>query len=267
MGMGLLLDLYQENWRWIFSAAAMLGLLSTTLLTSSRLCFKPLIPPPLVEKGPHPSFTEGLRKPWKQVWELIKHHKSFTIYQIGFMLGGAGLMIMQPALPQFFVDNLHLSFTAMGAAISLCKGIGVALTSTAWTRLYRSLTIYQLSSLVTFFASLFPCILISTSFHISLLYIAYILYGVMQAGSELSWHMSSLAFAQEKDTSTFSITNVLTVGIRGCCVPALGSLLLPILRPWGVLCLGSLLCLSASLFFLLKSRYAPSSRLSSPSTG
>jgi len=163
-------------------------------------------------------------------------------------------MIMQPALPQFFIDKLHLTFTEMGLAIALCKGMGVALTSSFWTRLFRKFNIFQLSALVTFFATLFPFFLLATSFHLFLFYLAYVFYGIMQAGSELSWHMSGLVFAQEKDSSIFSITNVLTVGMRGCFVPALGTLFLPFIHPLGVILLGAFLCLVASGYFLYNSR-------------
>jgi hypothetical protein len=264
VGAGLLLDHYQEMWKWLFSLTAGLGILSTFLLVSLSSQVPPQVAPPRI---PHSQFNfnassagvkirEQLFKPWKQVWQLVCLHKDFTIFQIGFMLGGAGLMIMQPALPQFFIETLQLSFVEMGLAISLCKGVGVALTSPLWTRLFRKLTIFQLSALVTFFATLFPFLLLATSLHITLLYLAYAFYGIMQAGSELSWHMSGLVFAQEKDSSTFSITNVLTVGIRGCAIPAIGSLLLPFIHPLGVILLGALLCLFASIYFLKCSLYS-----------
>ena len=249
VGMGILLDLYPDSWRWLFSITAGLGILSTLFLTS--------IAPPASTPIPSPpavNIQEKISKPWRQVWELVCKHKDFTFFQVGFMLGGAGLMIMHPALPKFFIDTLHLSFVEMGLAIALCKSIGVALTTPLWIRLYRKINIFQLSALVTCFATLFPFLLLATSFHVALLYLAYALYGVMQAGSELSWHMSGLVFAREKDSSIFSITNVLTVGIRGCIIPATGALLLPFIHPLGLILLGAMLCLFASAYFLLYSR-------------
>lgn len=253
VGIGMLLDHYQNIWKWLFSLSASLGLLSTLFFA-----FVPLRNASVSLANAISSqkfyIKRKIFKPWGQVWELISQRKDFRIFQIGFMFGGSGLMIMQPALPQFFIDILHLSFTEMGIAIALCKGIGVALTSHLWTKLFRKSNIFQLSALVTIFAALFPFFLLATSFHLILLYFAYILYGIMQAGSELSWHMSGLVFAQEKDSSTFSITNVLTVGIRGCFVPALGSILLSFVHPIGVILSGALLCLLASSYFLFNSR-------------
>lgn len=248
IGAGILLDHYPASWRWLLSITAGIGILSTFFLTSLSLSA------PLVTSVSSFKLREKVFNPWKQVWQLICKYKNFTIFQIGFMLGGAGLMIMQPALPKFFIDTLQLSFIEMGLAISLCKAIGVALTSSLWAKLFRKINIFQLSALVTFFATLFPFLLFATSFHLVLLYVAYAFYGIMQAGSELSWHMSGLVFAEEKDSSPFSITNVLTVGIRGCVIPAIGSLLLAFFHPLSVLLLGALFCLLASCYFLFNNR-------------
>ncbi len=252
VGAGVLLDNYPGIWRWLFSITAGVGILSTSLLASVSI-------PDVIACKTNIAIDENKIKnkvfrPWSQVWELIRKHKEFTIFQIGFMLGGSGLMIMQPALPQFFIDTLNLSFVEMGLAISLCKGIGVALTSPLWTRIFRKLNIFQTCALVTFFATLFPFLLLGASFHIMMLYLAYGFYGIMQAGSELSWHMSGLVFAQEKDSSIFSITNVLTVGIRGCVIPALGSLLLSYFSSLGVILIGALLCALALGYFLFNER-------------
>lgn len=249
VGMGILLDSNPDSWKWMFSGAAALGLVSSLLLLFISVNHKSEM---IVEEKF--GVTEKIVKPWREVWQLILQRKDFTVFQIGFMFGGAGLMIMQPALPQFFIDVLHLSFTEMGFAIALCKGVGVALTVPLWIRFFRRSNIFQLCTVVTLFAALFPFFLLATPLHISLLYFAYIFYGVMQAGSELSWHMSGLVFAKEKDSSIFSITNVLTVGIRGCIIPAIGSFFLPFLHPLGVIALGAFICLFGSGFFFLNSR-------------
>jgi len=247
---GIVLDLHPEMWRYLFSATAILGILSTALLARLPLSHAPSCSTPAMPFN----IQEKISKPWKQVWDLLRSRKDFSIYQIGFMLGGGGLMMIHPALPQFFIDTLNLSFVEMGLALSLCKGFGVACTTAFWTKLFRKFTIFHFSALVTFFAALFPFLLMAASWHIVLLYLAYGFYGAMQAGSEMSWHMSGLIFAGDKDSSTFSSTNVLTVGLRGCIIPTLGAFLLPSLHPIGLMLIGALLCLSAATYFLFNGR-------------
>ncbi len=243
--LGTLLDGYNASWRWLFPATAAVALISTWFLyripsQGIRITEHP------VKEGGWTLFKGHLLKPWKQSWEIVRENRGFAQFQLGFMLGGAGLMIMQPALPIFFVDILELSYTKLLLALTLAKGIGFAVTSPFWVRLFRKLNIYFFAGLVTVLAALFPFILLSAQMHIMLLYFAYGLYGMMQAGSELSWHMSGPVFAQDKDSSTFSATNVLTVGVRGCVAPALGALILSLTNSTVVMLVGSAFCFLAT---------------------
>lgn len=251
LALGFLLDSSEQIWRWLFPLMAVCGLSSTLLLL--RLPAFPK-PEPQVHIPNLSKIKEGLFKPWRQSWKLIREHSGFANYQIGFMLGGAGLMIMQPALPSFFVDTLHLSFVEMGLAISVCKGIGVALTSPFWIRVFSKWNIYYFSGLVTLVAALFPFLLLMAPLHLWVLYFAYGIYGIMQAGSELSWHMSGIVFAKEKESSAYSGTNVLTVGLRGCIIPAAGAIILSLTDSVGVMILGGILSLFSSWFLMRYSR-------------
>ena len=86
------------------------------------------------------------------------------------------------------------------------------------------------------------------------LYGGYILYGIMQAGSEMSWHLSGPLFSKDEESSVYSNINVLTVGLRGCFIPILGSLLAYIFQASGVMIIGSALCLTASFWMAYYSR-------------
>ena len=102
--------------------------------------------------------------------------------------------------------------------------------------------IYHFSALVTLLAALFPLGLLAANWHISWLFAAYLGYGIMQAGSELSWNLSGTIFSKHEDSSIFTGINVVMVGVRGCVAPPLGSLLLTIWGPVAVLLLGGLFC-------------------------
>lgn len=245
LAIGKLLDDYYLSWRWMFPAAAIIGLSSTYFLF--RIPSTMLNDISRAMAAESSTLSQHVARPWKDCWNLLKERPDFAKYQIGFMLGGAGLMVMQPALPIFFVDTLKLSYTEMAFAIALCKGIGFAVTSPVWVRIFRRVDIFYFSGLVTIFIGLFPFFLIGAEYHLLLFYFAYMLYGLMQAGSELSWHMSGPYFAREEDSSVYSRTNVLTVGMRGCIAPFFGSLLLYAFSSSTlVLLVGSLLGLMAT---------------------
>jgi hypothetical protein len=243
---GPLMDGYEQAWRWVIPLTAAIGLVSAFFLYRiPQLTGEGrILQEPCCDRAA--PFKEHLIKPWKQAWQLIRENKSFASFQMGFMLGGAGLMVMQPALPSFFVDVLHLSYTKMLVAMAVCKGVGVAVSSPFWTKLFRRLDIHYFSGIVTILAALFPFLLLSAQLHVISVYIAFGLYGIMQGGSELSWNMSGPAFAKEKDSSAFSGTNVLMVGIRGCFVPFLGAILFTATNSAVTMLLGSFLCILAT---------------------
>jgi hypothetical protein len=243
IGIGLLLDDYTAAWRILIPLTAVLGLASSVFLL--RL---PQIPP--LQRAQKTSLKEELFKPWKQAYHILKNRPDFATYQWGFMLGGAGLMVMQPIIPIFFVDVLNLSYTKMLLAMGACKALGYAAASPFWIPLFHRWNLYFFSGSVTLLAAAFPWLILLSPFHPWLIYLAYVLYGIMQAGSELSWHLSGPLFSGDKDSSPYSMTNVLTVGIRGCIAPPLGSLLFAATSSPVVLLTGSLLCLLSSLFLI-----------------
>ncbi|MBA3958135.1 MAG: MFS transporter [Parachlamydiaceae bacterium] len=247
--LGVLLDTYGFAWNWLFPFAALLGLCSIYFLAQI-----PLSADTTTTGEDLKPLKFQLTQPMRFSWDLLVQRPDFTRFQIGFMLGGGGLMVMQPALPPFFVDVLQLSFTQMGIAVAAFKGVGFVLTAPFWAKLFRRLNIYYFSGIVTALAALFPLLLISSQYYLNLLCVAYLIYGVMQAGSELSWHMSGVVFAKDSDSTVFSSTNVLAVGIRGCFFPFLGSFLYSMTNATTVMAAGAILCVLATHSLLTSSR-------------
>lgn len=218
---GWIFDDYPGIWRWAFFATAILGILSTFLLYRIPISKMKLPEPP----ANAPTLQENILKPWKESYDLLKRRVDFANYQLGFMFGGFAVMMIQTTLPAFFVSTLNLSYSKIFFAAAICKGIGFAVTSPWWVKWFDKIDIFRFSSWVTGIWALFPILLICAQFDIAWLYVAYLLYGATQAGSELSWHLSGPHFAKNEDSSIYSTVNVLTVGIRGCIAPLFGSLL------------------------------------------
>ncbi len=244
--LGGIMDSYIESWRWIFPV--------TALISTSAIFFKTLIPIQMEPIDPEEkkiekniSLKEELIKPWRSAYQLLKRRPDFSSYQLGFMIGGAGLIIMQPALPVFFMDGLHLTYTELAVALTLFKGIGYAVSSLLWARVISRIDIFKFNSLVTSIAFIFPFFLIAAQYNLFWLYAGYLLYGSMQGGSEMSWNLSGPIFSKNEESTVYSSVNVLTVGIRGCIVPIVGSLLMVPMHATGVMVIGSVLCLISAV--------------------
>lgn len=241
---GWILDDYQGAWRWVFFGSAFIGILSTLFLF--RIPVEHIDVPAKSQTQQPISIWEEIAKPWKHSWRLLRERPDFAKFQIGFMLGGGGLMFMQTSLPAFFVDVLQLSYMKIAMAVTVCKAVGFAASSPLWVKWYDKVNIFKVSSRVTLFAAAFPLLIMAATTHVFWVYAAYIAYGMMQAGSELSWHMSGPAFAKEEDSSLYSSTNVLTVGIRGCFIPLLGNCIYTMTNSVTVMLISFLLCMLAT---------------------
>lgn len=247
--LGWILDEWLDAWQWMFPFAAILAL--TAHLWQSAIVVDPAKLPNASSPPAHP-----LLQPWKSAYELLKKHADFAKFQTGFMLIGGGLMIIQPAIPLFVVDKLHLSYTELGVAITLCKGIGFACSSPLWMRWIQRVNLFHFSAVIAALAALFPILLMAAQEQIAWLYIAYLTYGLMQAGNELSWNLSGPIFAKQEDSSPFSSVNVISVGIRGAFVPLMGALCLSNFGPMTVMAVSTVLCLLASLTMSIYHREA-----------
>lgn len=247
---GWVLDDYFQAWRWLFPITAFISLSAIVLQVRIPIAISSFSPIKRSQK-----FLYHMISPWKKIWKLSKSRTDFMRFQWGFMiLGGSGLMIIQPALPQFFMDTLDLSYVELATALTLCKGIGFALTSRSWAHWMSKVNIFRFCSMVTLLACFYSLLLLGAKWHHYLIYFSYIVYGVMQAGSELGWRLSGPIFSQEEDSSLFSSANVLLVGLRGCVAPFIGSFLAYSVSPFLVMVLGFFLCIFATIQLSYQSR-------------
>ena len=234
LAIGGLLDREPGLWKMLFFGSALIGL--SVLWIQARI---PLIEKREVERV---SLRELIVRPWRDSWKLIRERPDFARFQWGFMLCGFGIMLIQPALPIFAVDDLKISYLEMAVALSIAKGLGFSLSSPIWARWMNRVSIDRMSSWIFLTVGLFPLMLAMSLWNGWWLYGAYFLYGVGQGGSHLVWNMSGPVFAGKEDSSRYTGVNVVLAGIRGAVGPSLGGWLAVSLGPVPVLLVGALLC-------------------------
>ncbi len=244
------IDAYPHIWKWFFFILAAIQTLNAILLLLIKIrtyseSTEPYDSYNLV------SLKSLILDPWKNCWNLIKDRDDFRHFQIVFMFGGAGLILMQPVLPIFFKETLNLSYTQLTFATSLCKGIAFAFTAPYWADRLNKISIHLFNCYVNLFAALFVAFILAATFHTSWIYVAYLIYGTMQAGSELSWNLSGPIFSKEKDSTLFTGVNVAMVGIRGCIAPFMGQLLFLFTNASTVFISGGCLCLVGACYSVL----------------
>lgn len=206
-----LIDLNESIWRILFMGFAVLQLLNIGLIFFIRTDAKI-------------SASKTL-SPLKKGWTILMEKPAFRHYQLLFFLGGAGLIGSQSILPIYFKDNLNLSYTAIGAAFSFCKGISFILTSPFWARWANKMSLYQLNGYVNLCSVMFFLFILAANDQVQWLFVAYLFYGTMQAGCEMSWNLSGPVFSGKEESTIYSSLNLATVGVRGMICPSLGYLL------------------------------------------
>jgi predicted MFS family arabinose efflux permease len=162
-------------------------------------------------------------------------------------------MVIQPALPLYFIDVLNLTYTDLAIALTVCKGIGFAISSPLWGRGMDRMSVPIFTTLIFLFMGSFPLLLLLAPHHLFWVYIAYLLYGVSQAGSHLLWNLSGPLFAKGKDSSVYTGVNVVMVGVRGAVAPPIGSLLCALSGPGVVLFIGGAL-FGLGCYYMLSSK-------------
>lgn len=244
--LGWVLDEWTGSWRWMFPVTALIAcgafFWQKSILLRTAESQEEVVQPHL------------LVHPWKSAWELLRRRPDFAHFQIGFMLIGSGLMIIQPTLPVFFVDKLNLTFTEMGVAMTLCKGVGFACSSPLWTRWIQRVDLFQFGAVIAALAVLFPLFLVAAQTQFLWLYLAYLIYGFMQSGNELSWNMSGPIFARHENSTPFSSVNVIAVGVRGLFIPLLGAYCMEHFGSLAVILASAGLCLLAAIKMAFYSR-------------
>ena len=207
-----LLDRDGNIWRFLFMCFAVLQMLSMGLIF-------------FIKRSAKAPVAKTLLDPLREGLALLKEKPAFMHYQVLFFLGGVGIIGSQSILPVYFKDTLNLSYTQLGMAFSFCKGISFILTSPYWARWANRISLYHLNCYVNLFSCLFFAFLLASNYETNWIFLAFLFYGTMQAGCEMSWNLSGPIFSGRKESTIYSSLNLAFVGIRGCICPYLGYLL------------------------------------------
>lgn len=187
-------------------------------------------------------------QPWKDAYALLKANKAFAHFQWSFMIGGFGLMLIAPSLAIFYVDTLQLDHAEMVTGRSILMGVGIILSSQIWRKWLSDLPIPQMTLRILVGFGLFPIALLLSQAHMCWFYIAFITYGIAQAGSHLLWNLSGTLFAKNEDSAQYSRVNILMIGLRGIIAPSLGGWLCACWGPLPILMIGGLTCFAGAFY-------------------
>lgn len=245
---GKLLDHNPGNWNIVLCFGALIGL--------ANVFFLRRIETPAEENLDTSLPKNRILHPWKEGFQLMKSRSDFTRFQWGFMFGGGALMIAAPALSIFYADNLSITYTNMTFARFAFMGIGVVLSSLIWKKGLKTLPINILVLLSLLGFGLFLATILMAQFDGLFLYLAFLVYGIAQAGSQLIWNLSGTIFANENNSLPFTNVNILMLGIRGCVAPLIGGQLCALFGAAPTLCIAISIILCGVFYMFRKEAFS-----------
>ena len=177
---------------------------------------------PLDEGGGVRKKRFSFLEPIRTGWGLVKNNPQFFRFQVGYFLCGGGLMLAMPAIA-VLLTKLGFKFTTLFTSNCAAKEMGMILATPLWG-FYMKRNRYELLSGVVFlFVALFLALLFYLQWGVLVLFGAYFLYGIAQAGSHLLWNLSGPYFSGEEESSRYTMVNVFMVGLRGSVMPLVGG--------------------------------------------
>ncbi len=247
---GKILDQSSSAWKSLFFITAIIALMKVWVihrLPINNVDFNNID----FSKG---SLKEKFILPLKTSIDLIKKDKEFSLFQLGYMLSGFGLLLIQPIIPIYAVDKLNLSHFQNSIAMLFCANISVVVFSPVWGKLLNKMSIMRLSKYLFVTAFLFIIFLIMGSFNVMWYFLAYFVFGITRAGNHILWNMSGPIFSKEKNSLKYSSVNIITLAFRGTLAPILGGILVKFTNPVNVLFLGAFLCLFSGFIIYNKKK-------------
>lgn len=244
---GFVLDHQLAEWKLLFFLGALLSL--TSVFAQMRIQLQPQ------EEEPVAAPTNRLLHPLKETLSLLRQRPDFAHFQWSFMLGGFVLMFIAPALAIYYAKVLDLSHGEIAFARFACMGLGVTLATMFWKKRMELYPANRSILWVLIGFATFPLLLLCAPWSHAFLFLAFFLYGIAQAGSHLLWNLGGTLFAGDGDSSPYTSTSILFIGLRGAVGPILGGILTDLWGPVPVIAGGfALLCIGIAWLFSRRSK-------------
>ena len=226
-GYGLLLDLDNYVFTWIFPVVSLLGIGAIYLFT--RIEYRQPPPPPeILARG----IKASIRQSVANMVDILRSNSAYRHFEIGFMLYGIAFMISITVITILFDELLHLNYASVAfykngynvVAILLLPLCG-RLLGRVDPRIFAGITylamfFYIVSITLTEF---FPFNFEIWGIQVYYMLVSYMLFnGMFVAGMALLWTIGSAYFCRDEDTAEYQSLHLSLVGVRALFAPLAG---------------------------------------------
>jgi MFS family permease len=241
---GAILDADFSFYRWLFLAEGVFG-------AGQAFCFAMMVRG-LKNDGETPSVS--VREMLRGLGAIFRADREFVLFEAFFMLYGFGFMGIQPAIPFFARDVLHLSYEQYATAKGVLGQLGLVFLGPLLGAGLERIRPFRFTGHMCMVLAWYPLLLVASSLMpdmgVPLFYGAWVMYTAGMAGVQISWNMSSMHFAPEGKAATYQGFHVTATALRGFVAPALGSAVMQIASYTANFAMSAGFFLAAGILFL-----------------
>ncbi len=223
---GILLDIDNFAFTYIFPVVALMGVLSVYLL--SMIDFKEKHSVVLIKE----SFFKSVKKSFSNMVSILKNNKPYLHFEAGFMLYGFAFMISVTVITIYFDKALHLNYSSVAFYKNIYNIIAIALLP-FFSKLIdridpRKFAMITFASIMLFILSLaltdfFPQNIEVLGIKLYYTMIPYLIFhSIFAATMSLSWSIGSAYFCRSSEAGDYQSVHLSLTGLRAVFAPIFG---------------------------------------------
>ncbi len=241
---GALLDADFSFYRWLFFVEGIFG--------AGQALFMALMVRGL--RNTDTTQSASIREMIAGLKTIFRADREFVLFEAFFMLYGFGFMGIQPAIPFFAREVLHLSYEQYATAKGVLGQLGLVFLGPLLGAGLERIRPFRFTGHMCLILAGYPLLLVASSIFpqwgVVLFYGAWLLYSAGMAGVQVSWNMSSMHFAPEGKAATYQGFHVTATALRGFVAPVLGSAVMQLASYTANFAMSAGFFLAAGILFL-----------------
>ena len=158
---------------------------------------------------PPPAHLVAHRSPWR----TLRHDRRFLVFEAAFMVYGIGFLALQPVLPLYLLDELHVDYTQVALARGALFWIAMVVASPFAGRLGDRFGVLRLGALGFLLLGCFAAILLAWR-DITGVYVAFVVFGLAMSCVNVAWNLGPIALAQGRDPLPYLNAHIGLIGFR-----------------------------------------------------
>jgi Na+/melibiose symporter-like transporter len=222
---GLLLDMDNYVFVYVFPLVAILGVLSTFIL--SRIKYITAV---ITEKKK--KFFESVVASARQMYDIIRFNKPYRDFEIGFMFYGFAFMLSVSVVTIFYEVALHLNYSSVAFYKNVYNILAIILLP-FMGKLIGKIDPRKFAAISFSSLALYLCFIALTDFFswnidfwgikiYAFLMIAVLFHGGFAATMSLLWSIGSAYFCKKEDAADYQSVHLSLTGVRAMIAPLMG---------------------------------------------